>query len=484
MAISIPIISEFVGDGIEKAKKEFSQLETAGEKAQFAIKKAAVPAAAALAGIGALLVDATKGAMEDAAAQAMLAKQLKNSAGATDVMVSQVEKSISAMSMQLGIADDELRPAFSNLVRSTKDVTRAQELMAAAADIAAQTGKPLETVTIALAKAEQGQYAALKKLGIPMGDNIRALMDQASESKKVAKAQAEYDALVAGGATAKEQAKALDKLKEAQAGLSAVTVEGADYVKDLAASFGGAAEAAANTAQGGMKRLTIGISETKESIGAALLPVLEAVLPYVNGLATWAQQNPGVFLAVAGAIAAIATAILAINFAMAANPITLIAIGIGALIAALGVAYTKFEAVRTVVDGVFGAIKWWINNVTIPAFKLLFDVVKTIFNGIAMVWNNTFGKIKFSVPSWVPGIGGKGFDVPDIPMLANGGIVDSPTLALIGESGAEAVVPLDRMGQMGNNVTINVNGGDPQAVVNALRRYMQVNGSVPIRVSN
>jgi phage-related minor tail protein len=72
-----------------------------------------------------------------------------------------------------------------------------------------------------------------------------------------------------------------------------------------------------------------------------------------------------------------------------------------------------------------------------------------------------------------------------IPALADGGIVTGPTLALIGEAGPEAVVPLDRMGSMGgNNVTINVNGGDPQAVVNALRTYMRQNGSVPIRVSN
>jgi hypothetical protein len=74
-------------------------------------------------------------------------------------------------------------------------------------------------------------------------------------------------------------------------------------------------------------------------------------------------------------------------------------------------------------------------------------------------------------------------------MLADGGIVKaSPggTLALIGEGGRdEAVIPLDRMGSMGgNNVTIHVNGGDPQAVVDALRRYMQLNGSVPIRVSS
>jgi phage-related minor tail protein len=69
-------------------------------------------------------------------------------------------------------------------------------------------------------------------------------------------------------------------------------------------------------------------------------------------------------------------------------------------------------------------------------------------------------------------------------MFADGGVVNSPTLGIIGESGPEAVIPLDRMGDMGgNNVTINVQGGDPQAVVDALRRYMQLNGSVPIRVS-
>jgi phosphotransferase system HPr-like phosphotransfer protein len=55
---------------------------------------------------------------------------------------------------------------------------------------------------------------------------------------------------------------------------------------------------------------------------------------------------------------------------------------------------------------------------------------------------------------------------------------------MIGEAGPEAVIPLDRMGSMGgNNVTINVQGADPNAVVDALRTYMFRNGSVPIRVS-
>jgi predicted ThiF/HesA family dinucleotide-utilizing enzyme len=57
---------------------------------------------------------------------------------------------------------------------------------------------------------------------------------------------------------------------------------------------------------------------------------------------------------------------------------------------------------------------------------------------------------------------------------------------MIGEAGPEAVIPLDRMSQMGGGTTvnINVNGGDPNAVVAALRTYMRQNGSVPIRTNN
>jgi hypothetical protein len=139
-----------------------------------------------------------------------------------------------------------------------------------------------------------------------------------------------------------------------------------------------------------------------------------------------------------------------------------------------------------VVDAVFGGIKFWINNVTIPAIKTMLDVFKTVFNGIARIWNNTVGKISFELPKWIPGIGGKGFEMPNIPMLAEGGIVTGPTLAMIGEgNGPEAVIPLSRMGEFGmggGGVTINVNGADPQAVVDALRRYQRQNGFVPITV--
>ena len=155
----------------------------------------------------------------------------------------------------------------------------------------------------------------------------------------------------------------------------------------------------------------------------------------------------------------------------------------------LVVAYKKFEGFRNVVNDVFAFLKSGVMTyITIirTQFDILYSVFKTLFNGIATIWNNTVGKLSFKVPSWVPGIGGKGFDVPNIQMLAAGGIVTSPTLALIGEAGAEAVIPLDRMGDMGGggNIYVTVQGGDPNAVVDALRRYQRQNGAIPIRVAS
>lgn len=81
-----------------------------------------------------------------------------------------------------------------------------------------------------------------------------------------------------------------------------------------------------------------------------------------------------------------------------------------------------------------------------------------------------------------------GINFSGIATLANGGIVTGPTLAMIGEGGGpEAVIPLNQMGNFGGgdtNIHINVNGGDPNAVVQALRTYMRQNGSIPIKTTN
>ena len=436
MALSIPIITEYVGTGLDKFKKELGQAETNSARAGLVMKKAFLPAAAAIGAMGAALFDAAKGAIADQAASEELARALRQTTGATDDVIASTEDWITEQGKLLGIADDDLRPALARLSRATGDVTRAQKLVTQAMDIAAATGKPLESVTEALSKA--------------LGGNMTALQRLAPEFREMVKEGASFD----------------------------------DIMAEIALTMGGAATTAANTAEGRFKRLGLALSETKESIGAALLPAVEAVLPVLQKFGQWAQDNPNTFLIIAGALGAIALSIMAINVAMALNPIGAIVIGVIALIAGLALAYNKFEGFRKVVDAVFGAVKWWISNIVIPQIELMLTVFKTVFNGVAKLWNSTVGKLKFTVPGWVPGIGGKGFDMPDIPMLANGGIVTGPTLAMIGEAGPEAVIPLDRMGSMGGgDVNIYVQGADPNAVVDALRTYMFRNGSVPIRVS-
>ena len=465
MAIRIPIISEFDGTGLARASKEFQSLEGAGAKAGFALKKAFLPAVAVLGGLAAGLGLATKAAVEDQKAQDLLANQLRTSAMATDDVIKSNEDFISSLSMAKAVADDQLRPAMANLVRSTGSVETAQNLMNTALDIAAATGKDLETVTMALGKAANGQTAALTKLD----PSLKGVIDSSST---------------------------LD-----------------DITSALSVSFGGAADVAAKSYEGRMKTMKIAMDETKESIGAALLPALAGLLQIMAPIAKFAQEHTSLFLILAGVIGTLALLVVGYNLylkAMAfyttavsvataiwnaillANPITLVVIGIIAFVAALVLLYNKFEVVRNVVNAVFGAIKTGVTgslDFLTTYFNGVLNIYKGIFNAIAGLWNNTVGRLSFTFPSWVPGFGGKGFSVPKIPMLAEGGIVTSPTLAMIGESGSEAVIPLSRLGGMGGGITVNVNGGLAtsaeigQAVVNAIKAFNRTNGPASIQVA-
>lgn len=464
MSVVLPIISEFDSRGIDKAVKEFQSLEGVGAKSAFALKKAALPAAAAVGALGAALFDATKGAIEDAAAQDQLALALRNSAGATDEQIAGTEEFISQLSLAAGVADDQLRPAMANLTRGTKDVAAAQELMGLALDISVGSGQDLASVTDALAKAQQGNFKSLRSLTPEMSNLIK---------------------------------------------------EGAslnDVMNVLGGTFGGAATTQANTAEGQFKRFGIAVSEAKESIGAALIPVIEKFLPYLTELGGWLQENTTLFLIIAGAIGGLAGMVLALNAAMKiwsaiqtivngltatwnfllnANPIGLVVLAVAALIAIFIVLEKKFGLVTKAWEVLVDAFKAS-KDLIVAVFDAIADAIvgafKYAFNSVARIWNNTVGKLSFEIPDWVPGIGGKGFSVPQIPMLAEGGIVTGPTLALIGERGPEAVVPLNR-GGMGATYNITVNGGISnsadvgRAVVDAIKSFNRQNGPALIQVA-
>ena len=120
------------------------------------------------------------------------------------------------------------------------------------------------------------------------------------------------------------------------------------------------------------------------------------------------------------------------------------------------------------------------------ALDAVVSTFKSVYNTLADLWNNSIGKFEVKIPGWVPKWGGKGWEMPDIPNFADGGIVTGPTVGLIGEAGPEAVIPLNQMGSMGTtNITVNMPAGaDGNDIVAALEAYVRRNGSIPLATNN
>jgi hypothetical protein len=358
MAVSIPIVSEFDSKGITKAINEFKSLEGAGAKAQFALSKAALPAAAAIGGLAVVIGDATKAAIEDAKAQELLALAIEKNTLAGEANVRAAEAYIEATMMSAAVADDVLRPALATLVQTTGDLQYSQELLNASLDISAATGTELSAVTDAVAKAYAGNTKAL-------GNMVPAVRG-----------------LIKDGAS-------LDEIMQA-----------------LNATVGGAAVVAANSAEGRMKRLSLTIGETKESIGAAFLPILEKLLPYLQRFAEYAQNNSDTIVKVMLAVGALASAILVLNTAvkvitasqivlnavMAANPVGLVVVAVAALVAGFMVLVEKTGSVKN-------------------AFMTMGNFIMGIFEAIA---NNFVGMINAIIKAInvLPGV-----NVPVVPRI-------------------------------------------------------------------
>jgi len=219
--------------GVKGAQNE---VEGFGSKVGDFAKKAgvafAVAGAAAAAYAGKLLVDGVKSAIADEAAQTKLATSLQNVTGATDAQIAAVEEQITKTSLLTGLTDDQLRPSLDRLVRATKDVQKAQELQAVAIDVAAGSGKSLEAVTNAMAKAAEGNTAALGKLGVGLSS----------------------------------------------AQLKTMSME--QITASLAKTFEGQASKQADTFQGKLQRLTVAFDEAKETVGSY---VLDALTPLLSG---------------------------------------------------------------------------------------------------------------------------------------------------------------------------------------------------------
>jgi ElaB/YqjD/DUF883 family membrane-anchored ribosome-binding protein len=403
--LSIPIVSSFDNKGIKKAIQEFKQLEGASAKAQFALKKAAIPATAALAGLGAALFDATKGALDDAAAQGVLARQLQRSTKATDAQIAANEEWISTQGKLLGVSDDELRPTISALSRVTGSLTKAQKGASLAMDIAAAKNIDVAQASKVLERAYGGNLTAIGRL-VP-----------------------EMRGMIKEGASLEEVMAELNK------------------------KFGGEAAAAAETTQGKFKRLKVAMDETKESIGEGLLPIVESALPILQKFADWASENPTAFTAIAAAIGAVALAITAVNIAMALNPFSLIAAGIALVVVGLVTAYKKFEGFRKVVDkvinSIIGAVELFANN-WIKAINLVIRGINLVNPG------DDIGSIKE-------------VRLPRITEAYGGTSAAAFRLADSSNPGPSLSTPEMAASSRGVNITVNTGVGDPVAIGKSVR---------------
>ncbi len=165
--------------------------------------------------------------MADQKSQALLANSLRNTVGATDGAIASVEKHITALQKQFSVVDDELRPAFGRLTAAFGSTTAANEAMQLALNVSAFASVDLATASDAIIKASQGQYKAITKLVPGIGSATLATKDFGDITNKVSKI------------------------------------------------VGGAAATRAETLEYKMMGLKIAFGEVLETLGYALLPVLE-----------------------------------------------------------------------------------------------------------------------------------------------------------------------------------------------------------------
>ena len=218
-----------------------------------------------------------------------------------------------------------------------------------------------------------------------------------------------------------------------------------------------------------------------EKAWGAISTYIEGVLKYIQGViqivtgiikGDWSQvwegiKNVfvGIWEAIKGSLA-MALAVIETAIQLALDAITL---AWGLAWSAIKVAFdTAWDLVKTAVttgiDAITGFFEELPGKIT-GAISTLADAITSpfsvAFNAIKTLWNNTVGGFGFTVPSWIPGVGGKGFKIPYIggggegygggitgaavdAFFANGGFVNGPTVAMIGEAGPELVLPLTR----------------------------------------
>lgn len=368
-------------------------------------------------------------------------------------------------------------------------------------------------------------------------DAKQALIDARQASLDAEVAQKDYnDAVKEHGKNSAEAKQAAIDLTQAQADLEQANLDGEQAQADIkqATLDGGQANRDAAQAARDAKDSQLDLNDANT---AAHPPELQK---WADNLALLTP----LLSAVVGIIGLVAAAQWLWNSALFASPVTWIVVGIIALIAVIVLIATKTTWFQDIWNAAWGGIKdaaaavgswfrdtlwgvyikgtWdgivagvmWLKDMVVFQFTALKDAVlqiwgyitglpqklgdafskitdyitrpfRTAFNYVVDAWNNTIGRLSWSVPDWVPFIGGNSISAPRLPKYHTGGIVPgvfgAETLAVL--QAGEQVIPAGGGGDGGGPIIFGSDGSDfGDFILNEVRKAVNRRGGDPIRV--
>lgn len=433
----------FAGDA-EKLDRSFKQVGTSAKamsdkvehesgRSGSAFGRFGASAAVASAAIGVAVIDFAKESVsaysEAEASAAKLADAFQRFPKLADSNIAAFQKLNTELAKKTKFDDDALGSGQAVLAQYKLTGNQVQHLTPLLADYAAKTGKTVPEAADVLGKALLGKGKALAEVGIKFKDT----------------------GTVAGNY--------------------------AEIMKGLGTQVGGFAEKEGKTAGGQLAILSNQFGELKETVGAKLMPVLTRLAEVGLKVVDFISQNVDVLGPLAAVIGVVVAAQWLWNIAMAANPIGLIIVAVAALIAIIVIIATKTTWFQTIWRVAWGGIKtaaeavwnWlkqipgWIEGVFKTVAGAISAPFRAAFNFVADAWNNTVGRLSWSVPAWIPFIGGKTISVPHLPHFHSGGVVPNTPggemLAVL-QSG-ETVTP---RGAAGGGVAVRVAPGGDSAL--------------------
>jgi len=494
-------ISEFTA-AMGEARTEIATTEKVGsssfDKLATFGKAALIGVSAAAVGVGAVSVEM---ADKFEISHAKLVAALKNTGASFEQFATPIADAQKKME-QYGYTNAQTQEALANLTTALKDPQKALNDLSMAADLAAFKHIDLATAATAVAKAQEGNLKPLKQIGIDLPVAAGGALALQKANDALAKATENASAYLklhadAVDTTSKYHATyeaLLGKVQDAQKKVNDEASAGTTIMKDLGQAIGGQAATQADTFTGKMAALKAQSEDVAKNIGMALIPILESLVGAIKDVVDWFGKHKAIAEAVGIVVGTVLVAAIGAYIASLVSAAATSAVSFATMIGgwmglttAEGEATAGAAAFDVASGGLVLAIGAIVTAVIYLAthWKQTWDMIKTVvadvwgfikdvFNGMVDIWKGEINaiidlvdwaitqlnKIHVTLPSWLGGAS-FGINLPMIPHLAEGGIVSSPTVALIGEAGPEAVVPLSKSGMGlggGVNVTVNVQG--------------------------